>query len=387
MSRDTWQLCRPAIQTKKIRKSLTLPAATYDCFEDKGGIRIQFSGAGPLAAIQSTPAAFEITSELTLELWVYVESFSNVILLGISNQYELRTTSAGKLRLTLYKGGAQTVISAATIPSFQWVHIAATWDGVTGKLFINGNQDANTLSLTPSLATGAGTVYLLGNLDWTGVGAEARIWNKALTKDEMNFRRNHPISAAVSGLDDDLVGYWKCNEGSGGVAYNKVTANALDFTVYANNRFVTDEYPPLIYGASFIVAETTITLDKAVSLIYPRSLPSGCTGMLCASHTNDEGEEERYSLWALNGVDIAPVPTAYTGQKLNSPFKLEWWNIDGEASVVVPSAVTISVSDTTNPTSSVDRTQIAAATLTMDTTLAEAFPLIFPLSFTSQQTY
>lgn len=386
MSRDTWQLCRPAIQTKKIRKSLTLPAATYDCFEDKGSIRMNIGPAGPLT-YGSAPAALEITDLLTLEAWIYVEVFSNRIIVGVSNQYELRTTSAGKLRLTLYKSSsANTAISDITIPSFQWVHIAATWDGTTGKLFVNGVQDANTISLTPNLDTGAGgVVRVFGDGSWTGYGAEARIWNRALTLDELNFRRNHPISAATAGLDDDLVCYWKANEGSGSTLFDVVSG--VDFTVSALNFFVTDEYPPLIYGASFIVAETTITLDKAVSLIYPRSIPSGCTGMLCASHTNDEGEEERYSLWALNGVDIAPVPTAYTGQKLNSPFKLEWWNIDGEATVVVPSAVTISVSDTTNPTSSVDRTQIAAATLTMDTTLAEAFPLTFPLSFTSQQTY
>ena len=384
MSRDTWQVLRPAVQTTKIRKSLSLPAASYECFEDKGSIRMNIGPAGPLVAIQSTPASLEITSALTLEAWVYVEVFSNRILLGINSQYELRTTSAGKLRLSLYKGGAQTVISASTIPQFQWVHIAATWDGTTAYLFINGVQDANTLSLTPSLATGAGIPVLFGDGSWTGYGAEARIWDRALSIDELNFRRNHPLSDG-STLETGLICYWKCNEGSGTTVFNKTTTD-LDFTVSALNSLKDDMYPPLIYGASFIVAETTVTLSKSVSLIYPKNIPSGCTGMLCASHLNDDGEEERFKLWDLAGVDIAPAPVAYTGQKLNSPFKLEWWNIDGELTVEVP-AMTISISDTTNPSSSIDNTQIAAATLTIDTTIAEAFPLTFPLSFATQQTY
>lgn len=385
MSRDTWQQLRPVVQTTKIRKSLTLPTASYNCFEAKGSLRLNIGPPGPPSSIQSTPASMEITSALTLEAWVYVEIFSNRLLLGISSQYELRTTSAGKLRLTLYKGGAQTVISASTIPSFQWVHIAATWDGTTAYLFINGVQDANTLSLTPSLATGAGNPILFGDGSWTGYGAEARIWNRALTMDEMNFRRNHPLSDG-STLETGLICYWKCNEGSGTTVFNKTTTD-LDFTVTSLNSLLATQYPPLIYGASFIVAEATVTLSKAVSLIFPKKIPTDCTGMLCASHINDDGDEERFYVWGLDGVDIAPFPTRYTGQKLNSPFKLEWWNIDGELTVEVPSDVLVNISDTTYPTSSIDATQIVAATLTIDTTIAEAFPLTFPLSFSTQQTY
>lgn len=387
MSRDTWQLRRPATRIQKIRKSLTLPAASYECFEDKGSLRVNIGPPGPLTPVQSTPAAFEITSALTLEAWINVSVFSNRIILGISSQYELRLTSAGLLRLTLYKGGAQTVIGTTIIPSFQWVHVAATWDGVTGKLFINGVQETNTLALTPSLATGAGIPKLFGDGSWTAYCAEARIWDKALTLDEMNFKRNRPISAAVTSLDDNLVGYWKCNEGSGFVVYNKVTANALDFTVTSLNSLIDTEYPPLIYGASFIVAQTEVTLGRPVSLIFPKVAPTGCTGVLCVSALDDEGEEQRYKLWELDGVDIAPSPVAYTGQKLNSPFTLEWWNIDGSKTLEVASALTLSVSYCTNPTTSQDTTQIAAATITMDTTLAEAFPLTFPLTFASQQTY
>lgn len=386
MSRDTWQLRRPAIQTTKIRKSLILPAASYTCFEDKGSVRLNIGPPGPLTPLQATPAEMELDSALTLECWVYVEVFSNRILLGVSSQYELRTTSAGNLRLTLYKGGAQTVISALVIPSFQWVHIAATWDGTTGKLFINGVQDANTLSLTPSLATGVGNPVLFGDGSWTGYGAEARIWSVALTVDEMNFRRDRPISDGSTGLDTGLVSYWKCNEGSGTTISNKTTTD-LDFTVTPLNSLVITEFPPLIYGASFIAEEATITLGKSVSLIFPKTIPSGCTGMLCVSHTNDDGVEERFNLWNLTGVDIAPAPTFYTGQKLNSPFKFEWWNIDGELTVEVPNALIISISDTTNPTSSIDATQISAATVTINTELAANFPLVFPLSFDTQQTY
>jgi len=390
MSRDTWQLRRPATRIQKIRKSLTLPAASYECFEDKGSVLVNMDPSGPasgLAMRQSLPAAFNITAELTLECWILVSVFSNTIILGVQTQYELRLTSDGLLRLTLYKGGAQTVIGTTIIPSFQWVHVAATWDGVTGKLFINGVQEANTLSLTPSIDTGGVSLFLGGNQANYSLIAEARIWSVALTQDQLNFRRNHPTSFGVTDLDSDLIGYWKCNEGVGAsIIYNKIAAYPLDYDVLSPHA-MSAEYPPLIYGASFIVAQTVVTLGRPVSLIFPKVAPTGCTGVLCVSALDDEGEEQRYKLWDLDGVDIAPAPIQYNGQKLNSPFTLEWWNIDGEKTLETASDLTLSISHCTNPTTSQDTTQIAAATITMDTTLAEAFPLTFPLTFASQQTY
>ena len=74
---------------------------------------------------------------------------------------------------------------------------------------------------------------------------------------------------------------------------------------------------------------------------------------------------------------------------MGSDINLELWNIDGEATCVLPSDLTLYISYCTNPTTSYDKThQAAIAAPTVDTTLAEGFPLTpFPLQFNEQQTY
>lgn len=54
-----------------------------------------------------------------------------------------------------------TVASDAPVPTGAWVHVAATYDGVSGSLFIQGNNVAN--GYLPSLASGAWDAAWLGN--------------------------------------------------------------------------------------------------------------------------------------------------------------------------------------------------------------------------------
>lgn len=104
-------------------------------------------------------------------------------------------------------------------PLGEWIHLAVTCEANTMKLFIDGQQTGGTI--TGSIDAPLGLI----GLNTTGAGAlnakidELRIWNTALPQSSIDAYKldtvpnNHPQY-------NDLVHYYKFDEGSGTVAYD-----------------------------------------------------------------------------------------------------------------------------------------------------------------------
>ena len=71
------------------------------------------------------------------------------------------------------------------MPLNVWSHLAATYDGATLRLFVNGAQAASQ-AFTGSIATSTGVLRIGGNGVWgeyfQGRIDEVRIYNRALTQ-------------------------------------------------------------------------------------------------------------------------------------------------------------------------------------------------------------
>lgn len=102
-----------------------------------------------------------------------------------------------------------------------WYHAAATYDGATWRLYLNGNLEA-TLSVGRPLRADSIQHAALGSaLNSTGVASgffhgsldEARIWNHARSAAEIAANRDAEITSAPG-----LLGRWGLNEGSGTTA-------------------------------------------------------------------------------------------------------------------------------------------------------------------------
>jgi Concanavalin A-like lectin/glucanases superfamily len=101
-----------------------------------------FNGTSNTVRIPSG-ASISPSSALTLEAWVNPAAYptSSNSILRKDGQYALHLTSSGAILLRLWKGGTSYDLTtpAGLVTLRSWTHIAATWDGSTMTIYVNGN--------------------------------------------------------------------------------------------------------------------------------------------------------------------------------------------------------------------------------------------------------
>lgn len=146
------------------------------------------------------------------------------------------------------------VIGATAIPLDEWHHVAATYDGTTWNLYLDGVLDASVTvgqpvasnsiqhaSLGSALnSTGTPDGYFHGFLD------EPRIWNSARTAAQIRASMNSEVPTSSG-----LVGRWAMNEGSGtslaSSAGGSVTGTLTNGPRWTNvTGDLTNDIPPTI---------------------------------------------------------------------------------------------------------------------------------------------
>lgn len=200
------------------------------------------------------------------------ESGTNAALLRFGDA----SVAANKLQFVLTIGGTQRKLnSVTTFNASTWYHIAATFDGTTMKLYVNGTLDAS--------ATNAGTItsnaaFYIGysyenarNLN--GMVDEVRVWKKALTQAEIQSNM-----CAVSPTATSLEAYWRLNEGTGTSSADATGhAHTAAFTNMSSTNWVTT-VPPGCGSAARPVAALPKKVEAAV---WPNPVPKN--GMLSIS--------------------------------------------------------------------------------------------------------
>lgn len=150
--------------------------------------------------------------------------------------------------------------------SGQWMHIAVTLDGTTAVLYLNGEvagsgtlpSNFRDVDFTESYVANRTTQrFRFGwgyedGRDWEGNVAEARIWNRALSQDEIKAEGHY---FSVPADSEGLVAYWKMLEGDGSVIYDS-TSNGNHLTAQTKPNGYTwepganweevDVWPPVI---------------------------------------------------------------------------------------------------------------------------------------------
>lgn len=195
-------------------------------------------------------AVYNSLTAVTYEALIYIDKYDKDVdistVMGVEQYLLLRIGDANFERQQLQFDGSGSGTQFGKIPSKsdaskklstgQWYHVAASYDQakriariyLNGKLIdeakdagVTGSSEDNRIRLAPQTTVGGkageGYCFLIGNSYNTsrplqGKIAEARVWKVARSQKEIwdnMYRIANPQS------DENLIGYWKCNDGKG----------------------------------------------------------------------------------------------------------------------------------------------------------------------------
>lgn len=139
--------------------------------------------------------------------------------------YAIYTNGTGNSRTVSFSiGSGKTLTSSASSPlnAGVWYHVAATYDGLAMRIYINGVLSGTLSTAGQSLQTTV-TLYIGNGGYWNdgyfnGLIDEVRIWNIARTQAQIQANMNRILEG---NNEVGLVGYWRFNESSGTIAFDQ----------------------------------------------------------------------------------------------------------------------------------------------------------------------
>ena len=274
-------------------------------------LEIMASGYGAKTSdtINKTDDLALINTDFTIEAWFNNNTFNNFARIvdkstsgyGV-NGYSL-ALSGDHPRLQFYSNGSLQMQSSTTMTLNQWNHIVFSFKNSNneGKIYINEVLD-KTETLTSKITGETNCKLAIGNWPHTdgirylkGNIAEVRIWKSLLTESQILEYKNKQLDNSHP-QKDKLVGYWKCNEGSGYTIansahlFNQTPSSSFDLII----SHMTNSNPP----TSSQVAFSNLSPPNVLSGTLPAFLTSPPT-------TVSDGENYIYDIqFSGNVTDI-----------------------------------------------------------------------------------
>ncbi|MFC6221992.1 FG-GAP-like repeat-containing protein [Hymenobacter artigasi] len=275
--------------------SLSVSPSTFTCASAVPATVAQaLSFNGSTQYVEGTNASLPLgNAARTIEAWVYPTAANSS---GAIFNYGTPTDNqrAGLLLISgkLYYVGENHDLSGATTLSLNtWHHVAATYDGTTLRLYVDGVADGSTV---PGAFVTTGTVWRIAQRSYpqageflTGAVDEVRVWNVARTAAQISSNKSIGLPGATAGL----VAYYRLNEGSGTTVAD-ATASASTGTLY-NTPTWTTAAAPVVNGTPVTLTVTdasgnTSTAPALVTVtdnIAPTAVAQNVTVALSASGT------------------------------------------------------------------------------------------------------
>ncbi len=220
----------------------------------------QLAGPGSALSLDGTTGFIQVTNgvwfsgDFTVEGWVFVRSYNSW-----SHFFDFGNgpkTNNVLLALTGGDGGipvfgvytnnneVPSIQSSTQLPTNQWVHLAATLNGTTGTIYINGvNVASGTLNLPPAVTR---TRNYFGRSSYetyaNALFDELRIWNVARTQGQIQANMHR----SLVGNEPGLIGYWRTDEGAG-TTLTDSSGNGQTATLFGGTTW-TNSTAPLIAG-------------------------------------------------------------------------------------------------------------------------------------------
>ncbi|MFL2570399.1 MAG: LamG-like jellyroll fold domain-containing protein [Parvicellaceae bacterium] len=286
-------------------------------------------------------------TEITIEAWIYPTSWRTNKWEGsiINNEdnnsgYMLRCGASGTLDFNWGDNSAWNDCSSSSgaLTLNTWQHVAATYDGATIKLYVDGSLVASQADVFTGQSSDNN--IMIGNSEYSpsryfpGAIDEVRVWKHSRTARDIQALMNRDLAVAQIGSASGLVGYWNMNEGVG-QAIEDLSGNGGDGFAVGTWNFV----PPtelqntfswdnsVTDGVSFSPVSTTTytatqttndgctssnTDDVVVTVNATPTVtlnsPSACSGLTATMTANPSGGSSVYSTytWTVPAGEAAP---------------------------------------------------------------------------------
>jgi len=246
----------------------------------------QFDGQNDYVTVLDSPS-LDLTNKLTFIAWIYVKNFPATPPRIISKEkttssmpYAFELGTAGAVEVCLNVSTTESCLSTPSgiiVPNV-WYHVAATWDGSTRKIYVNGVEKA-TGSFSGTMANTANNVVIGNNPTsvraFNGTIDEVKIYNTALAQADI-----------AADFNDGLVEYLKFDEESG-TSTGDSSGNGNDGTINGPTFVVGKIGSALQFDGvdDYVIVPYSSTLDISNAFtfeawIYPTSFGESSLGRI-----------------------------------------------------------------------------------------------------------
>lgn len=306
-----------------------------------------YGASAPQIAIPDS-SVLDPTDALTIEAWVVAPSVSNdrgIVYKGMASnsiaylQYALLQSSGG-VAFELKQFATSADMVWASVPATTWSHVAATYDGTTMRLYINGSLKASKTA-PGLLGSGNGQPLDIGSFvntnnwfSYQGSLDEVALYGSALSGDRILAHYNAAPSGCsdVSGATASTYGLTSADIGSRMRVIVTAISSAGNAAKTSGEAAVTGQGPPKNTAVPTISGTAqqgqTLTGDVGVwsgaqskSVVWQRCDASGeacadIAGATSATYVpvaDDIGSSLRFSVTASNARGSATVVSAAKG--------------------------------------------------------------------------
>jgi hypothetical protein len=183
-----------------------------------------FNGTSDYITVPGSSSINAITSEITMTAWVnFTSTGSSQNIMerwlcgaGVDERaFNLYINATGNILFGLSNDGTSTnskwLTSQDSVIGNQWTHVAATSDGTSMKIYINGVLDANTLVSPSSIFVPSGDVHICkweySSTSWInsfkGALDDIKLYHRALTLQEIQNEYSACLTTGIARTDNN----------------------------------------------------------------------------------------------------------------------------------------------------------------------------------------
>ncbi len=218
---DTWYRCQVTCAGNGTTASTPVQVTVGDAsFCSRNAL--SFDGSNDRVDCGEGPSVDITGNAITMEAWVYPTSWRTNIWEGdIINKesnngggvYTLRVGAGGKVNVAL-GGIGETTTPNAVLTLNTWQHVAATYDGSTVRIFVNGVQvhqaaHSGALTSSPGFPLCIGNSFAFPDRGFPGKIDEVRVWNVVVPESQIAAHQH----AAYCSDEPGLVAYYQFDQG------------------------------------------------------------------------------------------------------------------------------------------------------------------------------